>query len=150
MATDLVNIPPFDSVQEARRIDRYRYTSIDIENDKAKGKAGRQKSIDINQDKELFAYKEIERDLPILPQDIMEVIAMFCYNIDTLLKLAIFFPYLVKQIKDRKLAESMPVRIPDCIDDIINWENLINYDNNMQIFKMKRSNIFEYFTPLDI
>jgi len=150
MATDLaiqVNIPPFDSVQEARRIDRYR--GIDIENDKAKEKAKAEceQGIGIGriQYTSLVTYKEIERDLPFLPQDIMEVIAMFCYNIDTLLKLAIFFPYLVKQIKDRNLAESMPVRIPDCIDDIINWENLINSDNNMQIFKMRRSNIFEYF-----
>ena len=143
MAIDLVNIPPFDSVQEARRIDIYRYTRIEIENDKAK--AERQQGIGRNQYKELVKYKEIERDLPFLPQDIMEIIAMYCYNIDTLIKLAIFFPYLVKQIKYRNLAESMPVRIPDCIDDIINWENLINSDNIMQIFKMKRSNIFDYF-----
>ena len=87
MATDLVNIPPFDSVQEARRIDIYRYTCIEIENDKAK--AERQQGIGRNQYKELVKYKEIERDLPFLPQDIMEVIAMYCYNIDTLLKLVV-------------------------------------------------------------
>ena len=140
MATELaiqLNITTFDSIEEARRIDNYR-GDIDIVENRLENRLEKR---DIYIDIDIYS----DREIPTLPRDIIEIIATYCYKIDTLLKLAIFFPYLVAQIIKRNIAFCMPMQIPHFIDDIINWENLVNLDNNMQIFKMSHSSIFEYF-----
>jgi hypothetical protein len=62
-------------------------------------------SLDLNdlqrQDKE--SEKETEKDkdddIPYLPQELIELIASFCNDKDTLFKLLMFFPYLFKKVQ---------------------------------------------------
>ena len=59
-------------------------------------------SLDLNdlqrQDKELENDVENETYIPYLPQELIELIASFCNDKDTLFKLLMFFPYLFKQV----------------------------------------------------
>ena len=94
---------------------------------------------------DLAIPREIPREIPILYQDIIEIIAEFCKDIATLLKLSIFFPYLVNRIKKLQIATDMPIQIPKFIDTIINFNDIEINDSNFEILKMSHSNILYYF-----
>ena len=94
---------------------------------------------------DLAIPREITREIPILYQDIIEIIAEFCEDIATLLKLSIFFPYLVNRIKKLQIANGMPIQIPKFIDTIINFNDIEINDSNFEILKMSHSNILYYF-----
>ena len=60
-------------------------------------------SLDLNdlqrQDKESEKENKNEKDIPYLPQELIELIASFCNDKDTLFKLLMFFPYLFKKVQ---------------------------------------------------